>query len=226
MHEFNELRNYRDIPAKGPLSSDLALTLQHGYYACVSFTDAMIGRVLQELDRLDMADNTIVVLWGDHGFQLGEHALWVKHANFNTSLNVPLIIRAPKIANGARTPALVELVDLYPTLCELAGVPLPDHLEGSSLLPLLREPTKPWKRAVFARYHGGESVRTDRYFYTEWSSGGNVVARMLYDHQSDPMENINIVGTPEGNQAAAQLSAMLESGWTPIAESLSHSPAP
>jgi arylsulfatase A-like enzyme len=226
MHEFNELRHYRDIPAKGPLSPKLALTLQHGYYACVSFTDAMIGRVLNELDRLGMAENTIVILWGDHGFQLGEHALWCKHANFNTSLNVPLIIRAPSIPNGARTPALVELVDLYPTLCELAGVPAPNHLEGSSLVPLLRQPKQPWKEAVFARYHGGESVRTDRYFYTEWSTGGNVVARMLYDHQTDPMENINIVDTPEGELAAAKLSGLLKSGWAPIAENLSRSAIP
>ena len=223
MHEFNELRHYRDIPAQGPLSPELALTLQHGYYACVSFTDAMIGRVLGELDRLGMAENTIVVLWGDHGFQLGEHGLWVKHANFNTSLNVPLLIRAPEIGTRAKTSALVELVDLYPTLCELAGVPTPDHLEGSSLVPLMREPAKPWKHAVFARYHGGDSVRTDRYFYTEWSSDGRTVARMLYDHRTDPMENVNIVDTAEGTLAAAQLSGLLKSGWAPVRTALRES---
>ena len=226
MHNFDELRHYRDIPMNGPLSPELALTLQHGYYACVSFTDAMVGRVLNELERLGMAENTIVILWGDHGWQLGEHALWCKHANFNTSLNAPLIIRAPKIANGAKTPALVEFVDVYPTLCELAGVPLPGHLEGSSLVPLLREPTKPWKQAAFSRYHDGDTIRTDRYFYTEWNRDGKTTARMLYDHQSDPMENTNIVDTAEGNRVAAQLSGLLKSGWKPVAGALPNSSGP
>jgi arylsulfatase A-like enzyme len=223
MHQFNELRAYRDIPKEGPLSPELALTLQHGYYACVSFTDAMVGRVLNELDRLGMAENTIVILWGDHGWQLGEHALWCKHANFNTSLNAPLIIRAPKFATGAKTPALVEFVDVYPTLCELAGVPLPGHLEGSSVVPLLREPTKPWKQAAFARYHAGQSVRTDRYFYTEWNQGGKAYASMLYDHQTDPLENTNIAVTAEGKHVAAQLSGVLKAGWKPVAEALTKS---
>jgi iduronate 2-sulfatase len=194
MHEWNELRNgYSGIPLEGNVSDELARTLIHGYYACVSYTDAMVGKVLNELDRLGMRDNTVVILMGDHGWQLGEHSLWCKHALFNTSTYTPLMISAPGFKPGQRTDALVEFVDIYPSLCELIGVPLPGHLQGKSFVPLLKNPSEDWKTAVFSRYHGGESVTTDRYSYTEWSDG----ARMLYDHKKDPDENINVSENPE-----------------------------
>ena len=168
LHPWGELRNYRDVPKQGPVSDELARSLIHGYYAATSYTDAQLGRVLEELDRLDLASNTVVMLWGDHGWQLGEHGLWCKHCNFNTSLNAPLIVRHAGMSAGAQSPALVEFVDMYPTLCDLAGLPLPDHLEGNSLVPLLHGPDRPWRPAAFSRYFAGDSVRTDRHLYTQW----------------------------------------------------------
>ncbi|MEQ9070246.1 MAG: sulfatase-like hydrolase/transferase, partial [Gimesia chilikensis] len=128
---WGELRNYSDMPAKGDLTDEQQLQLRHGYYACVSFTDANIGKVLDELKRLELDENTIVILWGDHGWKLGEHNGWCKHTNFENDTRVPLIIRAPGMqAQGKTSEALVEFVDIYPTLCDLAGLPLPAHLEG------------------------------------------------------------------------------------------------
>ena len=118
--------------------------MKHGYYAAVSFTDANVGKLLDELERLDLADNTIVVLWGDHGWKLGEHDGWCKHTNFENDTHAPLIVRAPgQKAPGGKTRALVEFVDIYPTLCDLAGLAKPDHLEGTSVAPLLDDPQLP-----------------------------------------------------------------------------------
>ncbi len=214
MHNWGELRAYFDVPTAGPLPDEMARTLIHGYYAATSYTDAQVGRLLDTLDQLELRENTIVVLWGDHGWQLGEHGLWCKHCNFNTSLNAPLIVSAPGITGEKTSSALVEFADIYPTLCELAGLPLPDHLEGTSLVPLLETPGRSWKQAVFSRYFAGDSIRTDRYLYTEWSdSEGDMSARMLYDHQMDPKENENISEKPENRELVAQLSQILHDGW-------------
>jgi arylsulfatase A-like enzyme len=140
-HDWYELRTYGRIPAKGGISDDTARNLIRGYRACISFMDAQVGRVLDELDRLDLRDNTIVVLWGDHGYHLGEQALWTKMTNFELGTRVPLIVNAPgQGTTGQRTRALVELVDLYPTLAQLCGLPLPAHLEGTSFASLLEKP--------------------------------------------------------------------------------------
>jgi len=211
LHNWGELRAYYDIPAKGPLSDDLARTLVHGYYACVSYTDAQIGKVLAELDRLGLRDNTIIVLWGDHGWNLGEHGLWCKHCNFETSLHSPLIVTAPGIAGGRQSNAMTEYLDIYPSLCELCDLPLPGHLQGKSFVPLLKNPRLSWKKAVFSRYFAGDSVKTDRYRYTQWRrKDGAVYARMLYDHKVDPVENVNISELPENEQLVRQMSKMLE----------------
>jgi arylsulfatase A-like enzyme len=218
--DFGELRGYAGLPKTGPIPDDLARQLIHGYFACISYTDAMIGRVLDELDRLGLTDNTIVVLWGDHGWKLGEHGMWAKHTNFELDTRVPLIISAPRMAaRGQRTPALGELVDLYPTLAELAGLPLPPHLEGSSLAPLLNDPARPWKQAAFSQYPRGNNVmghtiRTDRYRYTEWRAiaGDEVLAREVYDHSTDAAENENIANRPENTDLVAKLSAQLRQG--------------
>ena len=149
MHEWNELRNgYGGIPKEGPVSDELARILIHGYYACVSYTDKLIGDLLDELERLDIEDNTIVILVGDHGWQLGEHTLWCKHALFETSLHTPMIIKAPGFKPGQRTKALAEFVDLYPTICELAGLEAPDHLQGKSLVPVMKNPSANHKTAI------------------------------------------------------------------------------
>ncbi len=188
-HNFGELRNYDGIPAFGPLPDSLALKLRHGYYAATSYTDAQIGLLLDALDSLGLAENTIVILWGDHGWNLGEHGLWCKHCNFNTSLQTPLIIRAPGKPSGVKSAALTEYVDIYPTLCELAGLPLPEHLDGSSFASLFEQPEQPVKEQIVSKYFDGVSLRTNRYLYTEWlNKEGETYARMLYDHQNDPDE--------------------------------------
>jgi arylsulfatase A-like enzyme len=213
IHDFNELRSYHGVPETGPLPEEMALNLIRGYRACTTFSDAMIGRVFQVLDELEMWDDTIVVLWGDHGWQLGEHTLWCKHANFNTSLQTPLIVRAPGMSSD-NSRELVEFVDLYPTLCDLAGINKPKHLEGTSFVPLLDKSSKEWKKAVFGRYRFGDSIRTDRYLYTEWrNEAGEKVASMLYDHKVDPDENNNIAGHPEYKNVVKKLSRELKAGW-------------
>ena len=212
IHDWGELRNYYNIPKEGPLSDSMALTLIHGYYACVSYTDAQIGKVLDALEELGLKDNTIVVLWGDHGWNLGEHTLWCKHANFNTSLQAPLLMAGPNISPGKKVDALVEFVDIYPTLNELAGLPLPsDQLEGTSMLPLIKDASTDtaWKEQVVSKYHDGVSIKTDRYLYTEWSNPDSVYARMLYDHRKDPEENVNIAEKSENQPLVNQLQNQL-----------------
>ncbi len=210
MHNWGELRAYHGIPRKGRLSDDLARTLVHGYYACVSYTDAQIGRVMAELDRLGLRDNTVVILWGDHGWNLREHGLWCKHCNFETSLHSPLILAGRGIRSGVRTKALTEYLDIYPSLCELCDIPIPGHAEGKSFVPLLKDPNRPWKKAAFSRFFNGDSVRTDRYLYTEWrGKTGDRYARMLYDHWHDPKENVNIAEKPENAELVWRLSNMI-----------------
>ena len=207
IHQWNELRDgYGGMPKQGNMPDDLARKLIHGYYACVSYTDAQVGKLLDELDRLGMRDNTIVLLLGDHGWQLGEHTLWCKHALFNTSLFAPLMVSAPGFPQGQRTDALVEFVDIYPSLCELAGVPLPGHLQGKSFVPLLADPSRDWKKAAFSRYHDGEAVTIKRYTYSEWDDG----SRMLYDHKKDPNENVNVSENPEYALIVENLARQLE----------------
>jgi arylsulfatase A-like enzyme len=211
LHNWGELRAYHNIPTKGPLSEDMARTLVHGYYACVSYTDAQIGRVLKELDRLGLRDNTVVILWGDHGWNLGEHGLWCKHCNFETSLHSPLIVRAPHIKGGGKSNALTEYLDIYPSLCELCDLPSPARLQGRSFVPLLKNPNLPWKKAVFSRYFKGDSVKTDRYRYTQWrDKKDKIYARMLYDHSVDPAENVNIAERPENKEIVGKMSKMIQ----------------
>ena len=193
IHSSGELRSYAGVPEKGPLSDEMARTLIHGYYACVSYTDANVGMLLDELDRLQLADNTIVVLWGDHGWNLGEHTLWCKHCCFETSMHAPLIVRAPKIQGGQKTRGLTEFIDIYPSLCELADLPLPEHLQGRSFVSLMKDPDRDWKDAAIGRYRGGDTMRTDHLRFTEYTdASGRYEARMLYDHREDPGENANI----------------------------------
>ncbi|MHC4411890.1 MAG: sulfatase, partial [Planctomycetota bacterium] len=187
---WGELRSYYGIPKKGPCSDELARQLIHGYYACVAYIDALVGRLLDELDRLKLRDNTVIILWGDHGWKLGEHAGWCKHTNFELDTRVPMILSVPGMKTaGRRTWALTEYVDVYPTLCEVCGLSVPGHLEGRSMAPLLEDPARPWKKAAFSQYPRGKvmgySMRTERFRYTEWKDRetGKVLARELYDHQ-------------------------------------------
>lgn len=225
LYNWNDLRHYYGIPDVGPVSDGQARDLKHAYYACVSFTDAQVGRLLESLDELQLSSNTIVVLWGDHGWQLGEHGMWDKHSNFETSTHAPLIVRVPNQKPG-RTDALAEFVDIYPTLCELCDLPLDSGLEGTSFAPLLQDPARPWKTAAFSQYRRvipgygdiargmGYSMRTDRYRFTEWLvPGTDFQAYELYDHQSDPNENVNLAVAAEHKQLVDELKRQLHNGW-------------
>jgi len=220
LHTWGELRAYQDIPKQGPLNEEMARHLVHGYYAATSYIDAQVGRLLAEVDRLGLRDRTVIVLWGDHGWQLGDHGLWCKHTNFEIAARVPMIFSAPgqKMA-GATSDALSEFVDIYPTLCELAGLPVPEGLEGTSLAPVIERPDRPWKSAAFSQYPRGKamgySMRTDRYRYTRWQNraDGQPVAAELYDHQNDPQENVNLAGRPEHKELIAELAKQLDAGW-------------
>lgn len=210
-HNWGELRQYGYVaPSPAPVPDTLARTLIRGYFAATSYADAMIGTVLDELDRLGLSDNTIVVLWGDHGFSLGEHGLWCKHSPFHHAVHAPLIVRAPGFERGREVKALVEFVDLYPSLAELAGLPRPQHLAGESFVAQMADPSLAGKEAVFPRWHNSESIRTDRYLYTEWyDQNGRPSARMLYDHATDPAETVDLVGDPAYASVVERLSERL-----------------
>ncbi|MEP6671471.1 MAG: sulfatase-like hydrolase/transferase [Chthoniobacter sp.] len=221
LHNAYELRTYGGIPATGDIPEETALNLIRGYRACITFMDAQVGRVLDELDRLGLRENTIVILWGDNGYHLGENGIFTKMTNFELGTRVPLILSAPHKAAGQHTAALVEYVDVYPTLAELAGLPLPPHLEGTSFAPLLVDPAQPWKEAVFSQYlrvgkekFMGRSVRTDRWRYTEWKNmKDELVGTELYDEQEDPKENANIAGEGENKSVLAEMARRLRDGW-------------
>jgi iduronate 2-sulfatase len=218
-----ELRTYAGVPKQGPIPDDMARRLLHGYYACISYIDALIGRVLDELDRLGLKDDTIVILWGDHGWHLGDHGMWAKHTNFEQATNAPIIVRAPDQKKKGRTDALVEFVDMYPSLCELAGLTPPKGLEGTSFVPLLDDPKRPWKSAVFhlwpktvqGRKGMGRSLRTDRYRLTEWTFEGfpEDTTIELYDYRDDPRETANLATKPENEKLVRELRDRLAAGW-------------
>jgi arylsulfatase A-like enzyme len=222
--EGGELRSYDSIP-HGHLADDLARQLKHGYYAAVSYMDAQVGRVLDELERLGLRENTIIILWGDHGWKLGEHDAWCKHSNVENDTWAPLILSVPGTKNaGKHTDALVELVDIYPTLAELARLPLPGHLEGASVQPVLDDLTRAWKTAAFSQYPrpgGGKrlmgyTMRTDRYRFTAWMDRNNhskMDAIELYDHHADLQENVNVANQPDNTALVKELTAKLNAGW-------------
>lgn len=193
IHSSGEMRSYAGIPPKGPVSDEIARNLIHGYYACVSYTDAQIGKLLNQLDRLELTENTIVVLWGDHGWNLGEHTLWCKHSCYETSMQIPLIVRAPGLSAGQRRTGLIETIDLYPTLCELTGLPQPKHLQGHSFATLMKNAGADWKSAAVGRFQNGDTIRTDSHRFTEYTNKqGQQTSRMLYDFSTDPHENANV----------------------------------
>lgn len=220
------LHNGRELlGTKGrTLTTNEVIELRKGYLAGISYLDAQIGKVIDELDRLELGDNTIIVFWSDHGFHLGEHGLWCKTSNFENDAHVPLMISVPKMKQvGTSSKALVELLDLYPTLVELCNLPDPGPLEGKSLVPLLNDPTQKGKPAAYtqhprpAYYKGspqlmGVSVRTPRYRYTEWRDfkTGEVEARELYDHSMDPNENTNVAESPSDDVLFQKAVKLLE----------------
>jgi|GEM_PF-69358 len=227
---WRELEGYTDIPEDGQLTAAKIQELRHGYYACVSYIDAQVGRLLKKLDDLDLTRNTVICLWGDHGFHLGEQGLWTKANNYELSTRVPLILVTPNHPSpGNQSNALVEFVDVYPSLVEACGLTMPKGLEGISFLPLLKAPDLAWKKAAFSQYprpfegnrhkrHGdimGRTIRTHAARYVEWKEweSNKVVARELYDHESDPNEMKNIAGEETGQKRVLRLSRLLNQGW-------------
>ena len=230
LQKFNwgELRNYHGIPRKDPVSDSMARTLLHGYYASVSFVDAQIGKVLAELRRTGLDQNTLVVLWGDHGYNLGEHGFWAKHINMETAMRTTLLMAGPREAWG-RGPTVktgtveevVELVDLYPTLLDYCGLPKPQHkLAGESLVPLLQGRSIKTGDYALSKYDDGITLIGPRYRYTEYhEADGTLTARMLYDHEQDPDENRNLANLPEQAALVEELHQELhrqlpEEYWT------------
>ncbi|MDF1742039.1 MAG: sulfatase [Verrucomicrobiales bacterium] len=194
-----EMSKYSDYEGKSPVDFSDALNkrLLHGYAACVSYTDANVGKVLDALEASPAADNTIVVFWGDHGWKLGDHSSWCKHTNFEVDTRVPLLMRVPGKASGV-TDALVELIDLYPTLCELTGLEVPAHVQGKSLVPLLEDLEGGHRVSAYSSYpHGkltGHSIRMGAYRYTEWhDEKGGVDTAVLTDLVVDPGEESNLI---------------------------------
>lgn len=228
LHHSAELRGYSDLPKLGPLSPGQIATLRRGYYASTSFTDAQVGRVLAALKETGLASRTIVVLWSDHGFHLGEHGLWAKTTNYESDTRVPLIIARPAASGaaeraGATCPALVELLDLFPTLADLCGVAPPAGLEGRSLRPWLDDPARAGRTAVFSQFprpwpyraepaQTGYAVRTATHRYIEWRRFGthDVVARELYSYGGDELfESVNLADDPAEAARIRELSALL-----------------
>lgn len=236
LHDNREIRGYQGVVTDGAITRETTMKIRHGYLASITYMDAQIGRVLDELQRLKLADRTIIVLWSDHGYHLGEHGLWCKTSNFELDARVPLIVvdpnhvrEKPSSDTAAKTDAIVELLDIYPTLVDLCGLPTPPGLEGTSLATFLNDPSKPGKRAALtqhprpAYYRGspqvmGYSIRTPDFRFTQWRDfqTGRVVAEELYDHRTDPHETKNVVSAA-GNvqvlkQHRRQLNKLVQSG--------------
>jgi arylsulfatase A-like enzyme len=219
---FYELRGYMDYadapsPFDAPLGLEQQRELRHGYYASVSFVDAQIGLLLSALDNAGLENNTVVVLWSDHGWKLGEHGGWCKQTNYEIDTRVPLIIRSPFAkANGKTSQSLVELIDVFPTLADLAGLPIPGNLQGKSLKPILDDADAKVKDEAFSQFprkHAGKdfmgyAMRTDQYRYVEWldAVSGEIVEREIYDHATDPEENTNLANEPSLEAVVASLS--------------------
>ena len=183
---------------------------RHGYYACVSYVDAQVGKVMTALDELGLRENTIVILWGDHGWHLGEHNFWGKHNVMHLATNSPMIVSAPGFKGAQKSDRLVEFVDIYPSLCQLAGIASVNKgLQGTSFAPLLTNPDRSWKKAAFSKYGPAVSLITDRHNYAEFKNG----ERMLYDLKADPSENVNIAEEPANKDLAASLAKMLHDGY-------------
>ncbi len=246
MHNAGEIRAYTDIPsevAETPqkafgitLSEQKQRELIHGYYAAISYTDANVGVLLHALDSLGLRQNTIIVLWGDHGWHLGDHNLWCKHSNFEQATRAPLIISMPGMQPGiSKSPS--EFVDIFPTLCELAGIPIPAHLDGTSLVPAMKNPKASVKEYAVSQYPRsgaaaenqrlgfaegnvmGYSIRTTRYRYTVWMAGGyrsnlpyderRLAGRELYDYDKDPQEKENKAEDPQYKQVVREMHAKM-----------------
>ena len=192
-HNSAEMRkNYLDIPENGKLDDSLARNLIHGYYASVTYMDALIGELIKALDDLGLRENTTIVFWSDNGYFLGEHGFWCKHSTFEEAVKIPFIISSPNHIKNKTTASFTELVDVYPTLCEIANIKAPTYLQGESLIPVLENPSTILKTEVYTRYKQGEAVIDKDFSYTEFYEGEKYLGNMLYDNLNDYKQNTDI----------------------------------
>ena len=217
-HSSGEMRSYLSSEVHYKLNEkkllemdeELQKKLIHGYYACVSFVDTQVGKIIEKLKEKDLDKNTIIVVFGDHGWHLGDHSLWNKHSNFEQATRSPLMIYVPNGNTSVKVSSPTEFVDLFPTLCELSGLSIPENLDGKSLLPLINQTNKVAKKYAVSQWHKGKvtgySFRTDTYRYTVWIdkkkssefiTSNDIVAQELYDYSKDPLETRNHFGRPE-----------------------------
>ena len=239
MNSMYELRSYDgfshiDHPVSSyRMNEDTIRLLRHGYYASVSYVDKLIGDLISHLKEIGLYENTIIVIFGDHGWKLGDHNSWGKMTNYNIDLKVPLIIRSPKQKNkGVQTHAISELVDVFPTLCDLAEIDIPNYMQGISLVPLIEKPKLKWKQAAFSQFHRrpkesadgerymGYSLNTKKYHYIEWydwnhktGTKGKLKGTELYDREHDPYEKVNISENVKLSETKKELSKQLANGW-------------
>ena len=239
MNSMYELRHYDGFHHIGHptssyrMSEDTVRILRQGYYASVSYVDALLGDLFEHMKKLGIYENTIIIFWGDHGWKLGDHNSWGKMTNYNIDLKVPLIIRYPKQEKrGVQTRAFTELVDIFPSLCELADIEVPDYMQGTSFVPLLNEPDLKWKNAAFSQFHRrpkvsadgkrymGYSINTPDYHYIEWydwfpkkGERGDFKVAELYDSINDPTETNNLAVEGKNAELMNKLSLQLEKGW-------------
>lgn len=239
MNSMYELRHYDGFNQIGHPQSDYRMDentsrkLKHGYYASVSYVDALLGNLFSHMKKIGLYENTIIILWGDHGWKLGDHNSWGKMTNYNIDLKVPMIIRYPNQENrGSQTFEITELIDMFPSLCELAEIKVPDYMQGTSFVPLIKNPKRSWKKAAFSQFHRrpkvsadgkrymGYSINTKEYHYIEWYSWfhktgirGKLKSIELYDSKNDPNETINIAQNQKLSKVIKELSIELNEGW-------------
>ena len=219
-----EINNYKPVPTDHPIDADLKRKLIHGYYASASYVDAQIGKLIRAVDRLGLAEDTVIVLWGDHGFHLGDLGIWTKHTNYEQANRIPLLVVAPGVTRpDTATRQLATSVDLYPTLAELAGLPAPagpQPIDGVSLVPVLKSPEARVRDHAYHCYPKrkmGRAIRTDRYRLVEWNRIGGPVSKSeweLYDYQSDPLEQKNLAS--DRPDVLSRLQAILATYPTPV----------
>ncbi|MGB2116480.1 MAG: sulfatase-like hydrolase/transferase, partial [Flavobacteriaceae bacterium] len=208
-HKWGELRSYNKIPKEGPVDDGMAKHLIHGYYACVSYIDAQIGKLVDTLKQLDMYDDTYIMLVSDHGWSLSEHGLWAKHSNFEKALKIPFIIKGPGVEKGSITENYMELIDLYPTVCDLTEIEKPQNIDGNSFLETLNKPKKITKSKIFSKWKNGETVIKDNWAFTKWTYRNKADDKMLFNHADDPDEMSNLVGLKKYQSMSNSLENLL-----------------
>ena len=198
LHQSGEFNGYllgdEEANLNGPVSDAYARKLRHAYFACVSYVDAQVGKLLDELEKQGLAENTVVVLWGDHGWHLGDHLIWGKHTIFERALKSAFMVKIPSVTKGDKAEQVVSTVDIYPTVMEICGLEMPYASGGKSMMPLLRDSKAPWENIAYGYFRKGISLRTDRYRLTRYFRSEEPSLE-LYDHLEDPLETRNIAQT-------------------------------